>query len=146
MRVAAISDIHGNLPALEAVLAEMDREGVDQIVVVGDTAHGPWPAEVVDLLVEREALCVRGNADREVAERSDRYGPLAPLWHKLAARIFHRGESFYNFQGLRAFKDKFDPEWEPRYVAVQSTWTLPAALLDATALIGGGLRKTLSKN
>ena len=37
MRVAAISDIHGNLPALEAVLAEIDREGVDDIVVAGDT-------------------------------------------------------------------------------------------------------------
>ena len=78
MRVAAISDIHGNLPALEAVLAEIDREAVTEIVVVGDTAHGPWPAEVVDLLEERGALCVRGNADREVIERSDRYGPLAP--------------------------------------------------------------------
>jgi putative phosphoesterase len=75
--VAAISDIHGNLPALEAVLAEIDREGADEIVVAGDTAHGPWPAEVVDLLVERGAHCVRGNADREVIERSDRYGPLA---------------------------------------------------------------------
>jgi putative phosphoesterase len=78
VRVAAISDIHGNLPALEAVLAEIDEEGVDEIVVVGDTAHGPWPAEVLDLLVERGARAVRGNADREVIERSDRYGPLAP--------------------------------------------------------------------
>ena len=77
MPVAAISDIHGNLPALEAVLADIDREGVDEIVVAGDTAHGPWPAEVLDLLVERRAVCVRGNADREVIERSDRYGPLA---------------------------------------------------------------------
>ena len=77
MRVAAISDIHGNLPALEAVLAEIDDESVDEIVVAGDTAHGPWPAEVVDLLVERGARCVRGNADREVIERSDRFGPLA---------------------------------------------------------------------
>jgi putative phosphoesterase len=78
VRVAAISDIHGNLPALEAVLAEIDAEGVDEILVAGDTAHGPWPAEVVDLLVERGARCVRGNADREVIERSDRFGPLAP--------------------------------------------------------------------
>ena len=78
MRVAAISDIHGNLPALEAVLAEIDQEDVDEIVVAGDTAHGPWPAEVVDLLVERGARCVRGNADRDVLERSDRFGALAP--------------------------------------------------------------------
>jgi putative phosphoesterase len=77
-RVAAIGDIHGNLPALEAVLEEIDREGVDEIVVAGDTAHGPWPSEVVDLLVERGARCVRGNADREVLERSDRFGQLAP--------------------------------------------------------------------
>lgn len=71
--------------------------------------------------------------------------PLAPLWHKLAAGIFKRGEGYYNFQGLRAFKDKFDPEWLPRYIAVPGTWSLPAALIDATALIGGGLRKTLAK-
>ena len=78
MRVAAISDIHGNLPALEAVLAEIDAEGIDEILVVGDTAHGPWPAEVVDLLVERDVRAVHGNADREVIDRSDRYGPLGP--------------------------------------------------------------------
>ena len=78
MRVAAISDIHGNLPALEAVLAEIDGEGVDEIVVAGDTAHGPWAAEVVDLLLERGARCVRGNADREVVDRNDRFGALAP--------------------------------------------------------------------
>jgi phosphatidylglycerol lysyltransferase len=71
--------------------------------------------------------------------------PLAPLWHKFAARVFHRGETFYNFQGLRSYKDKFNPVWEPRYIAVQSTWTLPSALIDTTSLIGGGLRKTLGK-
>lgn len=77
-RVAAISDIHGNLPALEAVLAEIDREEVDGIVVAGDTAHGPWPSEVVDLLAEHGARCVRGNCDREVVERCETFGPLAP--------------------------------------------------------------------
>ena len=50
MRVAAISDIHGNLPALEAVLADIEREDVDAIVVAGDSVSGPWPAEVFDRL------------------------------------------------------------------------------------------------
>jgi putative phosphoesterase len=76
-RVAAISDIHGNLPALEAVLADVEQEDVDTIVVVGDTISGPWAAEVFDLVKDLGAQVVRGNADREVIERSDRYGPLA---------------------------------------------------------------------
>lgn len=64
MRVAAISDIHGNLPALEAVLADIELEGVDDIVVAGDSVSGPWPAEVFDLLQSAGARIVHGNADR----------------------------------------------------------------------------------
>ena len=64
MRVAALSDIHGNLPALEAVLADVEREGVDAIVVAGDSVSGPWPAEVFDRLEAVGARIVRGNADR----------------------------------------------------------------------------------
>ena len=47
-RVAAISDIHGNLPALEAVLADVERADVDAVVVAGDTISGPWAAAVLD--------------------------------------------------------------------------------------------------
>ena len=70
MRVAALYDIHGNLPALEAVLADVEREAVDAIVVGGDVVSGPEPAEVLDAL---EALgervhFIRGNADRHVLE------------------------------------------------------------------------------
>jgi putative phosphoesterase len=66
LRVAALYDIHGNLPALEAVLAEVEREGVDAIVVGGDIAAGPpQPREVVELLRSvPNARCIRGNADR----------------------------------------------------------------------------------
>ena len=79
MRVAAISDIHGNLPALDAVLAEIEREDVDAIVVAGDTISGPWPVEAFDAVVRHDATIVRGNADREVLQRSTRYGELA-VW------------------------------------------------------------------
>jgi putative phosphoesterase len=67
-RVAVLSDIHGNLPALEAVLADVEQASVDAIVVPGDTVSGPFAAEVFDLLTERGAHIVRGNADRLVLE------------------------------------------------------------------------------
>jgi len=63
-RVAALYDIHGNLPALEAVLADVDALVVDTIVVGGDVASGPMPVETLDALRERNAFFVRGNADR----------------------------------------------------------------------------------
>jgi putative phosphoesterase len=64
VRVAALSDIHGNLRALEAVLEDVEEATVDAILVAGDSVSGPWPAEVFDLLQAVEALIVHGNADR----------------------------------------------------------------------------------
>ena len=66
MRVAALYDVHGNLPALEAVLAEVEREGVDEIVFGGDIAAGPpQPRETIELVRSLpNARFVRGNADR----------------------------------------------------------------------------------
>jgi len=75
--VAVLSDIHGNLPALRAVLSDLEDEGVRSVVVAGDTISGPWPVEVFDAVAALDARNVRGNADREVLERSTRYGPLA---------------------------------------------------------------------
>src|SRR5215211_6793593 len=77
-RVAAIYDIHGNLPALEAVLADFESVDPDLIVVGGDVVAGPMPAEVTDRLVTLgERICfVRGNADREVVAVYDD-GPYA---------------------------------------------------------------------
>lgn len=79
-RVAAIYDIHGNLPALDAVLAEIDRDDVDLIVVGGDVAAGPMPVAVIErlqLLGDR-AQFVRGNADRMMVEAFDTIATSAP--------------------------------------------------------------------
>jgi putative phosphoesterase len=64
LRVAALYDIHGNLPALEAVLAEVERESVDAIVFGGDIASGAMPRETLELVRSLEAVFIRGNADR----------------------------------------------------------------------------------
>ena len=69
-RVAVLSDVHGVVPALEAVLAEPDVRSADLIVLTGDLAAGPQPAETLDLLagLGERALWISGNADRELVE------------------------------------------------------------------------------
>jgi putative phosphoesterase len=66
MRVAALYDVHGNLPALEAALAEVDEVGVEAVVSGGDLLLGPQPAECLERLRERRAIFIRGNCDRVV--------------------------------------------------------------------------------
>ena len=66
MRVAALYDVHGNFPALEAVLTEVERAGVDEIVFGGDLTWGPSPRETLALVRSvAGARFVRGNADRD---------------------------------------------------------------------------------
>ena len=65
-RIAILSDVHGNLVALRAVLADLDAIGVDQIVVAGDmVGFGPNPDAVVDLLIQRDARMIRGNHEKD---------------------------------------------------------------------------------
>ncbi|MHA6204519.1 bifunctional lysylphosphatidylglycerol flippase/synthetase MprF [Dyella soli] len=63
----------------------------------------------------------------------------APLWSRLGAMLFGRGERFYNFRGLHKYKDKFDPVWEPRYLAVPNGIALPLVFANLASLISGGL-------
>lgn len=70
---------------------------------------------------------------------------LAPLWNRVGALVFRHGEHFYNFQGLRHYKEKFDPVWEPRYLACPGGFALPRVLADIAALIGGGLRGVVGR-
>jgi len=72
-------------------------------------------------------------------------GPLSPLWAKVGAAVYRYGEHFYNFQGLRAFKDKFDPVWEPRYLAGPGGTALPRVLAGVSALVSGSLRGALTR-
>lgn len=71
--------------------------------------------------------------------------PLAPQWHRIARLLFSHGEHFYNFQGLRAFKEKFAPVWEPRYLAAPGGIAPLFVLADVAALIGGGLRGVVTR-
>jgi putative phosphoesterase len=92
MRIAVVSDIHGNLPALDAVLADIAREGVDVTVNLGDIASGPlWPDETCTRLMALSLPTIRGNHERQVlgdpasmsltdAQTRSRLGAAALRW------------------------------------------------------------------
>ncbi|WP_254360663.1 bifunctional lysylphosphatidylglycerol flippase/synthetase MprF [Corallococcus exiguus] len=64
---------------------------------------------------------------------------LAPMWNRLGALLFRHGEHFYNFQGLRQYKEKFRPDWAPRYLASPGGLALPGVLAGVASLVSRGL-------
>ncbi|GAB6281131.1 MAG: hypothetical protein STSR0007_12980 [Thermovirga sp.] len=64
---------------------------------------------------------------------------LAPFWNHVGTLVFRHGEALYNFQGLRSYKEKFAPVWEPRYLAFPGRFALGNVLMDVTSLIAGDL-------
>ena len=71
--------------------------------------------------------------------------PVAPLWSRLGTFLYEHGEALYNFQGLRAYKEKFHPVWEPHYLAYPGGLALPRILADVSALVAGGYRRIFLK-
>jgi phosphatidylglycerol lysyltransferase len=70
---------------------------------------------------------------------------LAPLWSRLGGLAFRHGEHFYNFRGLRQYKEQFGPVWEPRFLAVPGRLALPRVLSNLAALVSGGLTGMVTK-
>ena len=70
---------------------------------------------------------------------------LAPLWTRVGAQLYRHGEYFYNFQGLRQYKDKFLPEWRPRFLAAPGGMRLPFVLAHVAALVSRGLKGVVAR-
>jgi putative phosphoesterase len=82
-RVAVITDIHGNLPALEAALAGIEELGIDQVYCGGDlVGYGPWPNEVCDLIREREIPTIYGNYDYAIGRDEEDCMCAYPTQHE----------------------------------------------------------------
>jgi lysylphosphatidylglycerol synthetase-like protein (DUF2156 family) len=65
--------------------------------------------------------------------------PLAPIMSRVGRLLFERGEDLYNFRGVRRYKDKYDPVWQPRYIAAPHKWAIPMLLADVGLLSSGGM-------
>ena len=88
-RVAILADIHANLPALEAVLQDLDRKSTDAVFDLGDiVGYGPFPNEVVELLRERRIPSTCGNSDKDVYEFAHKRAKFAASTHALSFRSF----------------------------------------------------------
>ncbi len=61
---------------------------------------------------------------------------LGPMWNRIGGMLYRHGEHFYNFKGLRQYKEKFHPKWEPRYLATPGGLITPRVLVDLASLIG----------
>jgi len=65
--------------------------------------------------------------------------PLAPIMSRVGRLLFERGEDIYNFQGVRRYKDKYDPLWAPRYIAAARKWAIPFLMADVGLISSGGM-------
>ena len=71
---------------------------------------------------------------------------LAPLRSRVGALAYRYGEEFYNFQGIRAFKEKFHPNWQLRYLASPGGFALAGVLTNVAALVSRGMKGVLARS
>lgn len=112
--------------------------------------HPDAPRGAMDFLFAKTMLHLREEGYRTfnlgMAPLSGiRKRQAAPVWDRFGSAVYDLGERFYNFKGLRAFKQKFNPHWQPRYLAVSGGANPFVALMDVTLLIGGGIKGVVGK-
>ncbi len=134
----AVLRLEGRIVAFANIWKTANREelSVDLMRHLPDTPYG-----AMDLLFVR---LLQYGAEQGYARFNLGLAPLsglpssrlAPVWARLGAAVYGHGERLYGFSGLRAFKNKFGPRWDARYIALTSGLSVPRALVDLAALIG----------
>ncbi|MCX7359357.1 MAG: GNAT family N-acetyltransferase [Alphaproteobacteria bacterium] len=137
----AIARLHGRIVAFANIWLTADRKRGSVDLMRHDPQNSP--NGLMDFLFTEILLWAQAHG---LATFDLGMAPLAGLAEDKkyatlfarAGRLVHeRGEQFYGFKGLRAFKDKFDPRWEPRYIASSGAWTLPIVLAEVAMLTNG---------
>ena len=139
----AVVERDGTIQAFATVWPGSDRDelSVDLMRFAADAPKGVMEALLVHLMLWGQAEGYRRFSLGMAPLSGVAASPVAPLWNRVGAFVYEHGEPLYGFQGLRAFKEKFDPHWEPRYLAYPGGLALPRVLADVSALIAGGYRR-----
>lgn len=139
----AVARLHGRIVAFANIWLTADgkRGAVDLMRHVPDTPSGLMDFLFTEILLWAQthglATFDLGMAPLAGLAEEKKY---ASLFARAGRLVHERGEQFYGFKGLRAFKDKFDPRWEPRYIAAPGAWTLPIVLAEVALLTNGPTR------
>ncbi len=147
---AVVRDAAGRAVAFANLLegAPQDELSVDLMRYSARREQAAGLRDVMDYLFLQ--LMLHGK-ERGYARFNLGMAPLASVgeerwarpFERFARLVFRHGEHWYNYQGLRRYKEKFDPIWEPRYMAYQHPWDWPLASTTTAALIAGGWRALL---
>jgi phosphatidylglycerol lysyltransferase len=147
---ALVRDAGGRIVAFANVLEGPHAEeiSVDLMRQTFDDGADGGIGDVMDYLLIR--LMLHGK-ERGFARFNLGMAPLAAVGEERSARpleklahlFFRHGDHWYNYRGLRRFKEKFDPRWEPRYMAYPRPWDWPLAIANTAVLISGGWRTVL---
>ena len=137
----AVVRVKGAIVAFANLWPGVDREelSIDLMRYLPEAPHGVMDYLFVQLMLwgKQEGYRWFNLGMAPLAGLQDNEG--ARLWSRFGAFLFRHGDHFYNFQGLRQYKAKFDPVWEPRYLASPAGVALLRILTDISSLISGGL-------
>jgi len=139
---AGVVKIEDQIVAFATLWSAADREelSIDLMRYLPDAPHGAMEYLFVELMLWSKQEGYRwfnlGMAPLSGLENHE----LAPLWNRVGNFLFHHGEHFYNFQGLRQYKEKFEPEWKPKYLACPGGMALPHIMVNLASLISGSLK------
>ncbi len=125
--------------------AEKEELSIDLMRYLPDAPHNVMEYLFVQLMLwgKREGYRWFNLGMAPLSGLEDR--ALAPLWNRVGAFIFRHGEHFYNFQGLRQYKEKFGPEWVPKYLACPGGLAVPRILANIATLVSGGMKGVIAK-
>ena len=143
----AVVERHGRIEAFANLWlgANRDEMSIDMKRYHRDAPNGVMEALFVHLLEWGRQQGYRWFALGMAPLSGFESSPLASMWNRLGAFLYEHGEAVYNFHGLRAYKEKFHPVWEPHYLAYPGGLRLPRIMADLSALVAGGYRHIFRK-